>query len=177
MFGLILIGVAVAVNIYLARKKNRSIFVWIFLSLLFNLFSTIVLLIFKPRPKGLPNRAPLVVCLFLLPIAWIFAEDSLYSKKQANKVIYALEAYRKDAGAYPANLKELVPKYLDRIPIPKLISPKWRNKFSYTRGFEFSIDGQKVKTDDPQKYCLTYPVFYLLRTTYIPSQNKWITWD
>ena len=173
---LILIIFSVAVNIYLARKKNRSIVVWIFLGLTIHLVSTVALLIMKPRPQGRPNRGPLVVYLILIPIIWISAENAFYSQKQATKIIQALERYKKDNNIYPATLEELVPRYLGSVPTPKLGGGSI-NKFYYDRGFEFSLKGQKDRLDDPQKYRLTYFIVYVMRTTYIPSQHKWVTWD
>ena len=176
LFGILIIC-TLGANIYLARKKNRSVFVWIFLGLILHIFSTIVLLIIKPRPQGQPNRAPLAVCLILLSVVWIYTENQFYAKNQATKIINALEAYRKDQNVYPTALEELVPKYLNKIPSPKLIGAEWKNKFTYDRGFEFLMGWQKGRTDDPQKYCLTYPIFSFFRTTYVPSKNICINFD
>lgn len=173
MIGLILIGIAVVANVYLARKKNRSVFVWMVLALLFFLFSTIVLLLLKERTKGAKIYALLIICFLALPFLWIFAENKYYSQKQAIKVIQALEVYKQDNNVYPAKLEELVPRYLVSLPKPKLGSAR-TNRFYYNRGYEL---WQKSERDDPQKYCLTYFIFYVARTTYIPSQHKWVNWD
>lgn len=178
MLGLIIIGAVVATNIYLARKKNRSVFVWIVLSIVLNFISTIVLLIIKARVKTKPNRAPLVACIMLMPFLWIFAENKFYSLRQADKVIQALEAYKKDSAVYPETLEELVPKYLSSIPNPKMGKGQ-NNKFYYDRGFEFSLESRrgKIESDNPQKYRITYFIFFAMRATYIPSQHKWVIWD
>jgi hypothetical protein len=54
LFVLVMINlVPVALNAYLARKKARRMAVWMLLGLFFSFFSTIVLVLLKPRQRDL----------------------------------------------------------------------------------------------------------------------------
>ncbi len=67
-------AVGVTGNIYLARKKNRSVLVWILLGWYTYFLSTFVLLFLKPRSRGVFNIAPFVI---LWPFLLIFCFANL----------------------------------------------------------------------------------------------------
>jgi hypothetical protein len=77
----------------------------------------------------------LPVFLFTIPIILIssfYLEDTMrnFSRsiaiKQANKIIVAIEDYKKEQHKYPENLNNLQPKFLKAIPSPNIIGiPKY----------------------------------------------------
>ncbi|MBI5189882.1 MAG: hypothetical protein HZA22_04350 [Nitrospirae bacterium] len=54
------------------------------------------------------------------------------AKPGAELLINACEEYRQEQGKYPAELTDLVPKYVDKIPSPKLVT-LFQNRYIYTR--------------------------------------------
>jgi hypothetical protein len=71
--------------------------------------------------------APIIFCS--LSFAWYYNWDGPTENEgqsQALRLIEALDAYKKQNGAYPIELEELVPVYLITIP-----SPSWRQEYVY----------------------------------------------
>lgn len=60
-----------------------------------------------------------------------------------NKIVIALEAYKKKTGKYPKILDELVPDYIIKIEPPFAVFPNWNYKpWEDLLGFELEFDGR-----------------------------------
>jgi hypothetical protein len=66
------------------------------------------------------RRIPIVFALALLSACtvWPIGPDpyGMQGRRNANEVIMALQAYHRDAGAFPTTLEGLAPKYLPQLP-------------------------------------------------------------
>ncbi len=85
-------------------------------------------------------------------------------KESGKKIIDALEVYHKEKGAYPSDLKELVPVYLERIP-------DTTPPVEYNKLFEFSNPGftdQKVLYFQGSAFASEYYFLY-----YNMKTNHW----
>lgn len=101
-------------------------------------------------PRGV--KIILAVGISLLLVAAIYEVAGEWSelniarsKACGDKVIEALNAYKKDQRRYPDNLEQLVPKYLPMVPEPTAGTRRWRYETDGT-GFILLFEGWHFRT-------------------------------
>jgi predicted PurR-regulated permease PerM len=97
--------------------------------------SAIASIIFLFVDKGF-SKLYAVKCLVYLCagacIIGLFALNTYIGGTNADKIIHSIEKYKADKGEYPAELGNLVPEYMPKIPVCayRMLSNKYR--YSYT---------------------------------------------
>jgi hypothetical protein len=83
------------------------------------------------------------------------AHDRILQVQANLEVAFALTAYRKDTGRYPAKLADIAPKYLASVPgdlfagKPLIYKPSEKGYLFYSIGVNGKDDGGRWYTDDP----------------------------
>ena len=172
------------INFYLAKQKNRTPWRWIIGAFVLPIISTLILAFWPARKAG---DKELLLSFFIIlilssPFIINFAENKLWTEKQAQKIIFALDRYKNDNGHYPTYLADLVPRYLARVPDARILhwGPSYLYKFEYSPGHELNWGPRKEKFDISKHYILDYKpstVFPFPTETYIPSKKTWVAWD
>jgi hypothetical protein len=115
--------------------------------------------------------AVILVAIPLMGIGVIVTLD-LWERRQTritlcrgNAVVLALYRYSHERGSFPASLSDLVPRYIDRIPVPRLGSGKWSYE-PRDEGHEFTL----LNLDD---YASWHDAIYL----YDSSAGDWALLD
>jgi len=113
----------------------------------------------RRRDRGLGIAIRLVLPLAMILAAWgtIRANNAL-ARARAERIVAAVEAYARDNGRYPNELEQLVPRYLERVPLAKYMLVF--NGFRY-----WEIDGQH------SLMWVEVPPFG--RSTYSFERKKW----
>lgn len=73
------------------------------------------------------------------------------SSRQGDIVVAALEKYHADNGRYPKNLDELVPKYLQEMPLPTWGLREWFYQLSDS-GYILRVNESQATGDGWHKY-------------------------
>jgi len=79
--------------------------------------------VFSKKRKGIMRKNTLIITIgilffFSIPVGVIFVTEYQLnsSRKDAIKIVVAVDKFKEDNGLYPEKLEELVPKYIDKIP-------------------------------------------------------------
>lgn len=105
------------------------------------LFAGIVLPVSLVKGIRRRDRAPGIAIRVVLPLAMVLAAwgtiraNNALARARAERIVAAVEAYARDNGQYPKELEQLVPRYLERVPLAKYALVF--NDFRY-----WEIDGQ-----------------------------------
>jgi hypothetical protein len=111
--------------------------------------------------------------------AGLWGEEVFWTNPQGQRIIKALDRYKRDMGVYPLELQNLVPRYIEKLPPARLIGDdalSTDHHFKYELGYEEEVyKGSYSKS----KYILSYligptPYHYGAKRVYIPSQAKWV---
>ncbi len=74
----------------------------------------------KPKLRYVVNK--ILIYLILLGVTFVFyAYDLSLAQQRSEVVIAAVDQYYQDRWAYPAELQDLVPAYLRKVPKPRLV--------------------------------------------------------
>jgi len=120
--------------------------------------------LFKDRPRAkLHLKKGAIFFLALCIIVGVFRFNNHIGSKNAEKIIFATTSYHADTKKWPDNLEQLVPKYLDAIPVSAYRSSN--NRFMYF----VNDDG------DPYLSWTTFPPFG--RQVYNFKEDKWTFLD
>jgi hypothetical protein len=65
-------------------------------------------------------RAAVYLGVVLLVFAWLLPNHRM-AERRANKLVAAVKAYKHEHQRYPATLEELVPRYVDEVPVAMYI--------------------------------------------------------
>jgi len=139
---------------------------------LFYLISTLYLLprlvrsLIKKRQKAGIRYLMLAVTIFSALILSRYAHKTQYvqSKDDGNRIISALDEYKKEKGHYPKSLTDLKPDILKSIPEPSI-------------GFFKSHDYQYYKYKDHNRYILGFKFIAFLDSIYDSKTGKWVLKD
>jgi hypothetical protein len=111
------------------------------------------------------NIGNVVIALMMPAFTKVQAADDRTEQRSRNlHIAFALAAYRRDAGRYPANLDELAPKYLAAVPAdlfsgkPLVYRPTGDGYILYSVGTNGQDDGGRSYDDDPPADDLTVRV-------------------
>jgi hypothetical protein len=98
----------------------------------------------------------IVLLLMLIFICVVGCSNSQLkdTEQSGNKIILALEKYRKDNGGYPKTLSELKPKYLQEVPLPTWGLKAWIYE-SDTNKFNLQVN-ETVYTGDGDSHWFRY---------------------
>ena len=108
-----------------------------------------------------------IVLVVTLPFIFLEAEEWLWTRPQAYKIIHTLDQYKDDNGVYPEKLIQLVPEYLRKIPSTKLFR---KNDFYYEQGGDYF----RAEGGNPLTYTLDYSTYKLFNTPrYFSSKRRW----
>jgi len=96
-------------------------------------------MLFAALPRALFTREPAVkrlrlarVGIFLVAVALVIVSiraNNQVARSRAETLIAAVKAFKQQKQRYPANLDELVPGFIDRVPAAKYTF--WLNSFTY----------------------------------------------
>ena len=108
------------------------------------------------RPQRLRNLAIYMAAVVLvLVFNWL---NNRLARSRAEQLIVAVEAFHAKNARYPARLSELVPEYIDRVPVAKYV---------LSGNFFYSSGGGK----DPFLFYVDVPPFG--RPTYSFARKEW----
>jgi hypothetical protein len=110
---------------------NAFILFLLFSFVFFNTGAHLVILLFTAlyylpvifasfRNRALLKKRISQMCIYLCTVLLIFLTsygNSVLAEKRFNKLINAVEAFYSQNGIYPTSLSELVPNYIEKIPI------------------------------------------------------------
>jgi len=85
------------------------------------------------------GKHPFVLASFPLGLHVLKFEGRLDTERDAIIAVIALERYKREYGAYPAALTELVPEFLDEIPIDRFDGEPLRYALGERRPFLYSV--------------------------------------
>jgi hypothetical protein len=77
----------------------------------------------------------LLICLSgcLLSSCDRWSDKQIHETERRGDIVRsALEEYKRQIGTYPNNLEQLVPKYLERLPLPTVGEKKWSYEVFHT---------------------------------------------
>jgi len=108
----------------------------------------------------------------VIPSYLIYRVQIKENFKSASRVVKSLNAYHKHNNDYPAGLEDLVPEYIEDVPVVYL--GIWPRKFDYEYIKPVSIrnDEEKMQNIKPAFY-IEYKGYLGVRYTYLSHERRW----
>ncbi len=114
MFGIVVFAVSVVLTYFVAGVASINLaLAWVTLALLLVMIAVSYA---RKRPAGLLVKYALIVAAAAAVVQTANAADKRHARRASAGLISAAERYKADTGAYPANLEDLRPKYIAKVP-------------------------------------------------------------